>query len=129
MVVEFFNTKKFIRGEVVLGYGKHELTIQLPECYEITKLYLAIESVGMPVCVGALDSIGATLLNENSFNIYSDIKHNNSKVEYAALVELKNNFSSKKNQQKIENKEIITLSAGEFKNSIDDIKVVIKEWK
>lgn len=128
----FLIRRKFIRGEIALGYGKHELNIELPEHCQITKLYLAIESLGMPVCVGALDSVGATVLSDNSFTIYADIKHNHSTVEYAVLTEYKKELSIqdiKPKGLKPLDEEEESLAVGKYKNSIHDVKVTIKECK
>src|SRR5262249_44279013 len=71
--------KKKIDGEIVLGFGVHEIKIDIPgvPC----KVCFDIEDDGCPVCHGDVNKIGIKI-GSHGFVIHADIKTNTCLIKW-----------------------------------------------
>jgi hypothetical protein len=66
-------------GCISLNQGIHQVTVDT----KVTpvEVFLSVRPLGTPVCVGAVDMVGYTLL-PTGFTLYADIKSNSAEVCY-----------------------------------------------
>lgn len=68
-------------GEVVLGYGQHEIKIELDNTPCRVSLSITSPCDATPVCHGDVNKIGVTILDDG-FVLYADIKTNTCCIEW-----------------------------------------------
>lgn len=68
-------------GDIVLGFGQHEVVIKMDSTPCKVALSLKTPCNGTPVCHGDVNKIRVTIL-ENGFVLYADIKTNTCCVEW-----------------------------------------------
>lgn len=69
------------KGDIVLGFGQHEVIIKLENTPCKVSLCIATPCDSVPVCHGDINKIGVTIL-ENGFVLHADIKTNTCCVEW-----------------------------------------------
>jgi hypothetical protein len=72
-------------GEIVLGFGQHEVNIQMDSTPCKVSLSMRTPCASTPVCHGDINKIGVTIL-ENGFVLYADIRTNSCCVEWVCDV-------------------------------------------
>lgn len=72
-----------MRGEIVLGYGRHEIEVKTE--WSPSEVYLCIEDPcgGIQVCNGDVNKVGVTTL-VNGFVLYADVKSNTCCISWTA---------------------------------------------
>lgn len=73
--------KHSIEGCITLNQGNHEITIACDTIPE--RVFLSVTPLGTPVCVGAIDLVGYTLIPDG-FVLYAEIKSAAAEVCYVA---------------------------------------------
>lgn len=68
-----------VEGCITLNQGHHEVTIKTEVCPH--DVFLSVQPIGTPVCVGNVDMVGYTLLPDG-FVLFADIKSNVAEVCY-----------------------------------------------
>lgn len=69
-------------GDIVLGYGQHEISIKMDNTPCKVSLNLKTPCDSTVVCQGDINKIGVTI-SDNGFILYADIKTNTCCVEWA----------------------------------------------
>ena len=68
-----------VEGCITLNQGHHEITVTTDVCPEC--VFLSVQPVGTPVCIGDIDMVGYSLVPEG-FILYADIKSSVAEVCY-----------------------------------------------
>jgi hypothetical protein len=71
--------KKHVSGEIILGFGTHEIEINIPG--KPCKVCFDIEDDGVCVCHGSVNKIGITV-GRHGFVIHAEINTNTSLVSW-----------------------------------------------
>lgn len=85
-----FNLHTTIRGYVQLGYGRHEIEIQIDSKVCPINVFLNCRDQYAPVCAGQISMASANLTSNNSFIIHANIESQSCLIEW--LVEYDPNF-------------------------------------
>jgi hypothetical protein len=75
-----FSIFSHVRGSITLGHGYSETEIVLDPIIKAKRIFVAVEAEDIPVCAGAVDTIGAIKKCDNIFILYADIKSNTATV-------------------------------------------------
>lgn len=72
-------------GDIVLGYGQHELTIEMDKTPCQVQLSMKSPCDATPVCHADVNKVGVTIL-DNGFILYADIQTNTCCVTWTCEV-------------------------------------------
>ena len=78
-------TTKAANGDIVLGYGQHEINILMDKtpCHVFLKISEPCDST--PVCHGDVNKISFTIF-DNGFTLYANIRTNSCCIEWTCNI-------------------------------------------